>query len=119
MVFGKQVTVLYEKLDKYGRVVGKVLVDGKDVNLEQLRAGMGWFYRFYEKELSREDRLDYAAARPRRGRHARGFGRILRRSPPGTSAGQVKRLQTGRRGPRRHQVFRLQVAASSTVTSDR
>jgi hypothetical protein len=39
-----------------------VLVDGKDVNLKQLRAGMAWFYRFYEKELSKEDRQTYAAA---------------------------------------------------------
>ena len=35
---------LYDKFDKYGRVVGKVLIDGKDVNLEQLLAGMAWFY---------------------------------------------------------------------------
>jgi hypothetical protein len=33
MVFGKQASILYEKLDKYGRVVGKVIVDGRDVNL--------------------------------------------------------------------------------------
>jgi endonuclease YncB( thermonuclease family) len=62
MVFGKPVIVQYDKTDKYGRTVGKVLVEGRDINLEQLRAGMAWFYRYYEKELNKEDRLAYAAA---------------------------------------------------------
>ena len=54
MVFGKPIIVQYYKTDKYGRPVGKVLGGGRDINLEQLRAGMAWFYRFYEKELSKD-----------------------------------------------------------------
>jgi endonuclease YncB( thermonuclease family) len=38
-VFGKQVQVEYTKTDKYGRTVGKVLVNGMDANLEQIKAG--------------------------------------------------------------------------------
>ena len=38
-VFGKQVEVLSNKTDKYGRTVGKVMVGGKDVNLEQVSSG--------------------------------------------------------------------------------
>ncbi len=34
MVAGKQVTVEYEKRDRYGRIVGKVLLDGIDACLE-------------------------------------------------------------------------------------
>jgi len=36
LVFGKSVTVIGNKTDRYGRTVGKVLCDGRDVNLEQI-----------------------------------------------------------------------------------
>src|SRR5262245_15182047 len=55
LVFGKTVTVTSRKKDIYGRVLGDVTVDGKNVNLEQVRRGMAWFYRFYAKELRTED----------------------------------------------------------------
>ena len=60
MVFGKDVTVVYQKTDQYGRLVGKILLDGKDVNLEQVKAGLAWHYKFYEDEQTPEDRALYA-----------------------------------------------------------
>jgi endonuclease YncB( thermonuclease family) len=36
MVFGETVTVTSAKRDRYGRIVGQVLVDGKSANIEQL-----------------------------------------------------------------------------------
>ena len=45
LVFGKAVVVEWQKLDRYGRVVGKVLLDGFDVCLEQIRKGMAWHYK--------------------------------------------------------------------------
>lgn len=62
MVFGKQVTVLWEKVDKYRRTVGKVLLDGKDVNIEQIKAGLAWHYKKYADEQPPEDRVTYAKA---------------------------------------------------------
>jgi len=62
MVFGKDVTVVYQKTDQYGRLVGKILLDGKDVNLEQLKAGMAWHYKEYQREQTPEDREVYAKA---------------------------------------------------------
>jgi endonuclease YncB( thermonuclease family) len=62
MIFGKDVTVSYQKIDQYGRLVGKILLDGKDINLEQVRAGMAWHYKFYEDEQTTEDRELYAKA---------------------------------------------------------
>jgi endonuclease YncB( thermonuclease family) len=59
-VFNKHVTVEYSKRDKYGRTVGKILVDGMDANLEQIKAGLAWHYKKYEKEQAIEDRLTYA-----------------------------------------------------------
>jgi endonuclease YncB( thermonuclease family) len=42
-VAGKEVTVEWEKRDRYGRVVGKVVVDGRDVDLALVREGMCWW----------------------------------------------------------------------------
>jgi endonuclease YncB( thermonuclease family) len=62
MIFGKDVSVSYQKTDQYGRLVGKILLDGKDINLEQVKAGMAWHYKFYEDEQTPEDRELYARA---------------------------------------------------------
>jgi endonuclease YncB( thermonuclease family) len=60
MVFNKAVTVEWKKQDRYGRTVGKVLVNGIDANLEQIKAGMAWWYEKYRKEQSAADQLAYA-----------------------------------------------------------
>jgi len=62
MVFDKTVNVETEKRDRYGRQIGKVLVDGRDVNLVQVERGMAWFYRQYQREQSPNDRKLYEAA---------------------------------------------------------
>ena len=62
LVAGREVTVEYQKLDRYGRVVGKVTVDGVDLDLEQVRAGLAWVYTDYEGELSQDDRIAYRTA---------------------------------------------------------
>lgn len=59
---GKTVTVEYNKLDKYQRVVGKIMFNGKDVNLHQIQRGLAWHYKKYEKEQDVEDRSIYANA---------------------------------------------------------
>ena len=51
LVFGKTVTVTSRKKDMYGRVLGKVTLDGKDINKEQINRGMAWFNLPYEDEL--------------------------------------------------------------------
>ena len=62
LVQGQQVIVETSKKDKYGRHVGHVLLNGQDVNLEQLRAGLAWYYRQYERELTPELRQSYVMA---------------------------------------------------------
>ncbi len=52
MVYGKTVTVEIETIDKYGRTVGKVMADGLDTNLEQVKRGMAWVYRQYARDQS-------------------------------------------------------------------
>ncbi len=62
LIFHKQVTVEYHKKDRYSRTVGKIMVDGIDANLEQIKAGLAWHYKKYEKEQLPEDRIAYARA---------------------------------------------------------
>lgn len=62
LVAGKTVVVETHKKDRYRRLVGKVLVDGHDVNIEQVRRGMAWFYREYAHEQSATDRQGYDQA---------------------------------------------------------
>ena len=62
MVFNKSVTVETVRRDRYGRELGKVLAGGKDVNLEQIRAGLAWHYKAYEREQTAADRQAYADA---------------------------------------------------------
>lgn len=59
LVFDKQVTVETDKKDRYGREVGKILLTGQDVNLEQVTRGFAWHYKQYEREQSANDRKLY------------------------------------------------------------
>jgi endonuclease YncB( thermonuclease family) len=62
LAYGRVVTVEASKLDRYGRVIGKVLVNDQDANLEQIRRGCGWHYKKYQKEQPLDDRLGYGKA---------------------------------------------------------
>lgn len=62
LVFGKTVVVETNKRDKYGRQVGKIVLDGQDINLVQVESGLAWFYRQYQREQSAIDRGLYEAA---------------------------------------------------------
>jgi hypothetical protein len=52
LVFGKQVRVEQQDIDRYGRVVGRVYAGGLNVNAEQIRRGMAWVYRQYNRDKS-------------------------------------------------------------------
>jgi hypothetical protein len=69
-----------------------------DVNIEQIKAGMAWWYREYAKEQTAEDRASYAAEEVKQARQfmegcetrAAGFRRTKRRDlkPSEKSAAQ-------------------------------
>lgn len=62
LVYDKEVLITWDKKDKYYRILGKVIVDGRDANYEQLKKGLAWYYKQYEKDLSDEDREKYTEA---------------------------------------------------------
>ena len=47
LAFGKQARVVEVTVDRYGRIVGRVYVDGLDVNRELVAQGHAWVYRKY------------------------------------------------------------------------
>jgi endonuclease YncB( thermonuclease family) len=63
----------YSKYDRYQRILGKVLVGGEDVNLEQVEAGMAWHYKKYQGEQSTSDRVKYSDAELEARRHKLGL----------------------------------------------
>jgi len=61
-VAGEVVEVEWDKMDRYGRKVGKVLLGGHDANLRQIQRGLAWHYKAYEREQSQVDRKVYSEA---------------------------------------------------------
>ena len=82
IVASKQVTVEYQKRDRYGRIVGKVLVNGVDACLEQVKAGFAWHYKKYQHEQSPEDRRLYADAENQARNERLGLWRGNNPNPP-------------------------------------
>lgn len=62
LVFNKAVQVEATKKDRYGRELGKILVNGVDANLEQVKRGFAWHYKVYQREQSANDRSLYDLA---------------------------------------------------------
>ncbi len=62
LVYNKQITINSAGGDKYGRIVAEVFVDGKNVNVEQIRRGYAWHYVYHAREQTQKQRLIYAQA---------------------------------------------------------
>ncbi len=82
LVFGQQVTVEYEKSDRYGRTLGKVRVGDRDANREMLRAGLAWHYKTYEREQTPQDREVYGFEEARARKLKIGLWSQLSPTPP-------------------------------------
>ena len=81
-MFARAVTVETEKEDRYGRDVGKVLVNGVNANLEQVQRGFAWHSKAYEREQSANDRKLYDLAENKARVAKRGLWRDAERLPP-------------------------------------
>jgi len=67
LAFGKTVSVSYSKKDRYGRILGEVLLpSGKVLNEELVRAGYAWHYTQYSKDRTLAE-LEEEARKARRG----------------------------------------------------
>ncbi|MDN5105047.1 thermonuclease family protein [Aliarcobacter butzleri] len=50
-IYNKNVSVLYNSKDKYGRILGTVYLNNQDINLQQLKDGFAWVYKKYSKNI--------------------------------------------------------------------
>ena len=50
LVFGKDVRIVVQDTDRYGRTVGRVYAGAQDVNAEMVRLGAAWVYRQYSRD---------------------------------------------------------------------
>ena len=96
LVYNKDVTVEYKKKDRYGRIVGKVLFNPQgdvfclaidcvrkvDAGLEQIKAGLAWHYKKYQKEQSNQDRKLYSKAERKARKEQVGLWVDGKRMPP-------------------------------------
>lgn len=62
LAFGKLAIADCPKVDRYGRQVCTVLIDGADIGLMQLDAGLAWHYKRFEQEQPVDERAAYARA---------------------------------------------------------
>lgn len=51
-VFRRQVRIVSEGVDRYDRMLGKIYLDGRDINREMVREGHAWVYRQYLSDKS-------------------------------------------------------------------
>lgn len=80
--FGKQANVEWKKLDRFGRTIGKLTVDGADCGLRQIELGLAWHYKAYEREQQQADRLAYAEAERDAQKAGRGLWAEAHPTPP-------------------------------------
>lgn len=52
LVGKRDVQLFWQDIDKYGRPVVRVVVDGVNVNAEQIKRGQAWVYRQYSKDTA-------------------------------------------------------------------
>jgi endonuclease YncB( thermonuclease family) len=72
-VCSEHVTVRFSRFDKLGRVVGKILINERDICLEQIEAGFAWHYDVDERAQLAQDREHYAQAEQRARNEKRGL----------------------------------------------
>ena len=48
-VGGEEVVVQWKEKDRYGRILGEVMLDKRHINLEMVQDGMAWHYTTYSK----------------------------------------------------------------------
>ena len=62
MVLGKALVVIGSKKDRYKRLLGKLVLDGYDINLNLVKNGMAWHYKRYKSSQNKKDQFLYSNA---------------------------------------------------------
>jgi endonuclease YncB( thermonuclease family) len=59
LIAGKNIEIEYNKRDRYGWIIGKLIYQGQDINLLQIKHGYAWHYK---RDQSPLDRTLYSSA---------------------------------------------------------
>lgn len=82
-VFRQQVSIDVIEQDKYGRNVGRVWLNGEDINYSQLAEGLAWHYQFFaRKNQSQDEFARYDAAQQQAQQQRLGLWQGVRPVPP-------------------------------------
>jgi endonuclease YncB( thermonuclease family) len=93
-VMDTTVEVAYAERDKYRRVLGKILLNGEDINLRMVRTGMAWHYKAYQSDQRWDDRWRYAWAEWRARREGVGLWADPNPTPPWTFRRENRRTSS-------------------------
>ena len=52
LIWGKKVSVRFKAVDRYGRIVGVIYLDGTEINLVMVQNGCAWHYGYFDKTPS-------------------------------------------------------------------
>jgi endonuclease YncB( thermonuclease family) len=52
LVFGQEVTIKEDSIDRHGRTVGRVFVGYRDVSCEIISAGLAWHFKKYSSDIN-------------------------------------------------------------------
>ncbi|HNX48796.1 MAG TPA: thermonuclease family protein [Thermoanaerobaculaceae bacterium] len=67
LVFGRNVQVSVVDHDRYGRLVARVEVEGRDLGEELIGGGMAWWYRYHAPRQRSYEQAERTARAARRG----------------------------------------------------
>ena len=63
LLYKKNVTLISQGEDRYGRTLGEIYADGENANTLMIRSGFAWVYDRYAKDSSLYDYQDQARAK--------------------------------------------------------
>lgn len=67
LIEGREVRVEIVERDNYGRLVGRVWIDDRDINLAMIEGGHAWWYEYYAQDRLDLELAEEAARRAQRG----------------------------------------------------
>ena len=101
---GENVNVTVFELDRYGREVAQVRMDGEDLNLMQIRDGAAWHYNAYAaKKQKKTDYAAYAAAQENARQSRNGLWNGLHPQAAWDYRREQREVQNGQGGGRKKQ----------------
>jgi endonuclease YncB( thermonuclease family) len=82
LVRRQTVTVYFQNRDRYGRIIGRVMLGETNVNLQQIANGAAWHFKRYQNEQTPADREAFAAAESTAKADRRGLWTTPNPQPP-------------------------------------